>query len=212
MGGVIETAQGVRQAKVFDRLKAGPGFRLGQGVLGEGGGVIDIVIPQNNIVIPAKNITFFQRQAGLDVGVEAINPRQLVGEFLSVDRISVRQINRGHPHISVHGAFHIARMLILIIAGQSAGHVLDGRFRQDRNPVVGLLSVGLDVIAKVLDFQAREALIDGFDFLQQHNIRRKVLEPAEDVGQAGFDGIHIPGGDLDHVYLSAFCGGAPVIA
>ena len=74
-------------------------------------------------------------------------------------RIAVGRIDRGDPHhalVAGHHRFQIAGMIVAIAAGQARGDVLQRAFGQDRDAVIGLLSVYGAIIAQRLERLARE--------------------------------------------------------
>src|SRR5262245_61948446 len=67
--------------------------------------------------------------------------------------------------------------------------------RDDGNAVIGLLADGGDVVAEVLNFEPREAVIRAFDLLHQHDIGVSRLQPGGDVGDMGLDGVDVERGN-----------------
>ena len=80
------------------------------------------------------------------------------------------------------------------IAGQTARD-LDRPLGEDGDAVEGLLPVGGDVVAEVLDLGARKRFVEALDFLQAQRVRALLLEIVEEMRQALADRIDVPGGD-----------------
>ena len=86
-------------------------------------------------------------------------------------------------------------MGILVIAGKARFGLFERQFRQQRHAVERLLAVGDDVVAKRLDLQPGERLVDAFDFLQADDVRRTLLEPGHEMLDPLPDRIDVPCGD-----------------
>ena len=142
--------------------------------------------------------------------VKALHPGQFVIIFRTRRRIAIGQIDRGDPHRTAlrrNHDFQIACLFILIIAGQAGLHFLDRIFRKDGDAVIGLLPVGLDIIAKRLDLQPREALIDRLDLLQAGHVGLGLFQPVQNIGQARLDRIDVPGSNCQghgEVFMAAW--------
>ena len=74
-----------------------------------------------------------------------------------------------------HHAFKETRVDILVVTGQPRVGFVERIFRQQRDAVEGLLAVGDDVVAELLDGFARKRLIDALDLLQADDVGRAVL-------------------------------------
>jgi hypothetical protein len=55
--------------------------------------------------------------------------------------------------------------------------------------------VRLDVIAEVLDFEARKLLVEALDLLQAERVRARLLQVVEEVRKPLAYGIDVPGCD-----------------
>jgi len=53
----------------------------------------------------------------------------------------------------------------------------------------------LDIVAEVLDFEARKLLVEALDLLQAERVGARLLEIAEKVRQPLADGVDVPGRD-----------------
>ena len=129
------------------------------------------------------------------MGDQAIHPRQLVGKFVRIDGIAVRQIDRRDADGADDG-FEVPGVRIGRIAGERSLFDFDGLFRQNPHAIEGLLSDQRDVVADVFNLGVREPLLRGFQFLEQQDIRAHVSQIRRDVRQPDVDGVHVPRGNL----------------
>ncbi len=128
--------------------------------------------------------------------VQTLKPVQLVGEFLGIDRVAVRQVDRGHAHRfrSFDQGLDITGLFIAFVTGQAAHDIRHREFGQQRNAVIALLPIRLDIIAKAFKGLAREFLVDAFDLLKTGDIGLSGFKPRQHGRQAGIDRVHVPGG------------------
>src|SRR5208283_5112811 len=122
---------------------------------------------------------------------------ELIGVFLRIHRIAVRQIDARHPHDAVPGwdhRFEIAGLGVVLVSRQSAGD-LEWPFGKNGDAVECLLAMGLDIVAEVLDLDAWELLIETLDLLEAERVWADLLQIVEEVGKPLADGVDIPGGD-----------------
>ena len=135
------------------------------------------------------------RHQGTSVGNQAIHPRQLVGKFVRVDRVTIRQVDRGDAH-GTNDGFDVAGLLIGRIAGQRPLFHFNGLLGENRHAIEGFLPGERDVIAGVFNLGAGEPLLRGFQFLEQQNVRAHLSQIRRDVRQPHVDGVHVPRGNL----------------
>ena len=118
---------------------------------------------------------------------EAVHEAELVGVFLGVRRIAVRQIDAGDPHDAAVRRDHrldIARLGVGLVARQAAGD-LDRALRQDRDAVEALLAVRLDIVAEVLDLHAAgNCSSSALDLLQAERVRARPPSDSRADGRA----------------------------
>ena len=98
----------------------------GQGIAGPGDRIVDILVGRDDVVIAGQHRRLFQREQVGRVAAQAFHPGELVGIFLAVDRVAVREIDRGHaeflPTLAIRhidNSFEITRLFIGICAGQA---------------------------------------------------------------------------------------------
>lgn len=76
--------------------------------------------------------------------------------------------------------------------------ILDRLLRQERHAIVAFLADHGTVVAHSFEIAFRERSGLALDLLEQDDVRRGAVQPSQYVGQTGFGGIDVPGGDLDH--------------
>ena len=64
----------------------------------------------------------------------------------------------------------------------------------------------LDIIAQLLDLEARKLLVEALDLLQAERVWARLLEIVEKVAEPLADGVDVPGGDAQGGLL--WCGRA----
>ena len=139
------------------------------------------------------------------MGAQAVHPGELVVEFRGADGVAVRQVDRGDPHGARRGrddAFQVAGLLVAIVAGQAAAHILERALGQDGDAVIGLLAMRHDVVAERLHIGARKGLVHAFQLLQADHVRIGALHEGREVVQPLLDGVHIPRGYPHRVTLA----------
>jgi hypothetical protein len=128
---------------------------------------------------------------------EPVHEAELIGVLLGVRRIAVRQIDAGDSNgagVGRDNRLDIARLRVGVVARQAAGD-LERAFGEDGDAVEPLLPVRLDVIAEVLDFEARKLLVEALDLLQAERVRARLLQVVEEVRKPLAYGIDVPGCD-----------------
>ena len=159
VGLVRHGALGIDQAHIEQRPPAlgalGPEQRIAHPFLGESrvdrGG--------DDVEVAEQDERLLERQPAFDEGDEPVHPAQLVGELVGLHRIAVGQIDAADPHHAALGrehAFDQPRLLVAIVAGQAARHLVEAVLRQDCNAVPAFLAEGLDIVAQRLDLEPRE--------------------------------------------------------
>src|SRR5438034_6434839 len=124
---------------------------------------------------------------------QPLHPGDLVGEFVRADRVAVGQVERGDANLaairSAEAGFDIARLLVLVGAGQAAGDIARRLLREQRDAVISALPDALDPIAERLDFEPREVVAEAFYFLQAQDVGFRALQKIEEVRQPYLDRI-----------------------
>ena len=139
--------------------------------------------------------------------MQPVHPAELVGELLGVDRIAVGQVDAADPDHAALDREHALdqpRLLVGIVAGQAARHLVEAELGEDGDAVPALLAEGLDIVAQRLDLGAREALVDRLDLLQADDVGRcPASASVEQHALAGLDAVDVPGGDAHGSLLVA---------
>jgi hypothetical protein len=123
--------------------------------------------------------------------LQPFEPAQLVIEFRARRRIAVRQIETSDDQ-AIDFRFDIAAVRIIGIARQTAADQrrLAGSL-QDRYPVPGFFAMPDGAIAGIADRCRREFLVRRLQLLQARDIRRGVLEPIKQIGEASVDAVDV---------------------
>ncbi len=108
--------------------------------------------------------------------------------------IAVRQIDRGDADAGGE-SFNVAGLIVVFIVRQAADHVLYRAFRQNSDAVEVFLPMNFDVVAAVFNLHPGKSLVGGLEFLQKRHIGLELVQPFEHAGQAGADGVYVPGRD-----------------
>ena len=127
----------------------------------------------NDVEIAGQRERLFECQQFVRVADQPVHERELVRVLFARRGIAVGQIDAGQPHgaaLSRDHRFDIARLLVMGIARQTARD-LDRPLGEDGDAVEGLLPVGGDVVAEVLDLGARKRFVEALDFLQAQRVR-----------------------------------------
>ena len=142
-----------------------------------------------------QRLLVFEQLAGMDD--QALQERELIGVFVGVRRIAVRQIDARDPDYAAsrrHDRFDIARLGVVLVTGE-APRDLERPLGKYRDAVERLLPMGLDVVAELLDLEPWKLLVEALDLLQAKNVGLNLLQIGEEVRQALADRIDVPGGD-----------------
>ena len=204
-----DCAQGVGHAEIAEDAEFFEAFRPVERVAPPGVGVVGVDRGGNEVEVTHHHKGLFQFEPRLNEAVEPIHPGQLIREFFRIHRVTVRQVDIADPHHPASDGKHALdqpRLLVGIIAGQAAMHLIEGDFGKQGDPVPAFLAVGFDIIAQRLDFGARKALVDGLYFLQADDVRPFLFEPTQQQLDPGLDAVDVPGGYAQgHVRQRSWC-------
>ena len=95
----VEGAVGIGQPEIEQGAEAGARFRLDQRVVAHRHRIVDVLVGRADIVVAREHERDLAPQQALAVGVQPLHPGELVGELVGADRVAVRQIQRGDPHL-----------------------------------------------------------------------------------------------------------------
>ena len=98
--------------------------------------------------------------------------------------------------IAGNDCLEIARVIVAVAAGKARGDVLHRPLRKNGDAVIALLSVYGAIVAHVFEFEAREGVVDAFDLLHAHDVRRGFGEPFLRSRKTRLDRVDVPGGDF----------------
>src|SRR3984957_15586280 len=190
-------AQGVDQAERYELTELEPRLRQIESVVDPILRTGRVARVGNDVEIAGQHqgLLVFEELARMDD--EPLEERELVRIFLRIHGIAVRKIDAPHPHHAVSGRddrLDVARLRVVLIARQPARN-LERPLGENGDAVECLLTMGFDVVAKLLDLKLRKLLVEALDLLQAKNVGLNLLQVSEEVGQPLADGIDVPGGD-----------------
>jgi hypothetical protein len=142
------------------------------------------------------------REFGGQPAVQRGQPLQLVGEFIGAGRLAIGEI-AAHDAASGHGGGNHTLLRVV-----EAGDILDDRVvlhcqrgaRDDGYAVVGFLARKHAGVTGGGQFGHGEFIVGQFQFLQAYDVDAALLEPVEQVAQAYFQGVDVPGCDFHWLY------------
>ena len=190
--GLLEQAEGVRQADVEQALQGGPFLVRDQHLAGPGDGVVHVAVIGRDIVVAHHGeLRVLLRLFGQPV-VQGGQPAQLVFILVGVDALAVRHVGADDAH-AIDGGGQDA-LLRIFIARVVLDHVRDRQFRQDGHAVVGFLAAEDDLVAGSLDLGDGKLVVCQFSLLQAEYVDRIIREPLQYLRQAHFQRVDVPGG------------------
>src|SRR5438094_7297630 len=117
------------------------------------------------------------------MGKQRLEPGNLVIEFWTGDRLTVRQVKAADDNPADIGLY-IAAVAIIRIVGKSLAPKLDiEAAREDGDPVPALLSVPDRIISQRRDFRFRKAFVGCLQLLEADDIALGLVEPFQQPGQ-----------------------------
>jgi hypothetical protein len=129
------------------------------------------------------------------VGVQALEPGELVIEFGTGLGVSIGSVNRGDEQ-AVNGRLEIAALPIGVVAWQVHASHNRRPSRKNRHAIPAPLAVAYRMISRLPDCLRRELGVRGFDFLKAHDVGLGFVKPVQQVRQATVDVVDIETGDL----------------
>ena len=196
-----EAAEAVDEAQVE---QAPEGGALGVGtedLAGPGGGVVHVAVFGSDVVVAGDDELRMRAQLVFDPAGQRVEPGQLVRVLVAADRLSVRHVGGDHAH-AVDGRRDQPLLLVgkARVADDDLGR---GLAREQRDAVVGLLPRERHLVTGRLDLGARELVVLKLGFLQADHVGLRDRQPVEQLRQADFQGVHVPGGDFQVFSRSA---------
>jgi hypothetical protein len=129
------------------------------------------------------------------VGVQALQPGELVIEFRAGLGVSIGSVDRCDEQ-AVDGRLEIAALPIGGITWQVHASHNRSPSRENRYAVPTPLAAAYRMIARLPDCLRWELGVRGFDFLKAHDVGLSFAKPVEQVRQATVDVVDIETGDL----------------
>ena len=170
-------------------------LRPEQGVIDPALRRIDVEIGRHDVEVAGQNGRRAAVQKAFGVARQPFEPAQLVIEFRARRRIAVRQIEASDDQ-AADRRFDVAAVRVVGIARQAAAglHRL-GAAGEDRHAVPALLPVPDRAIAGGAERGGRKFLIGRLQLLQADDVRRGLLQPAQQVGEPPVDAVDVVGRD-----------------
>ena len=192
----IAGLEGFGQAEILQAAEGGAGLRQSERV-----GVPDAVVPavirrRDAVIVAADHERLFGAQHLRGLMFQRLGPFQLVIILLARRGIAVRHVDACDPdRAGAHDRrFDVAGGIVLQ-GRHLLRDVLQGEFREDRDPVIGFLAMHGAVPAPFLDLEIGESAGLALQLLQAHDIRRDGVQDFQHGRQPGLDRVDVPGGD-----------------
>jgi hypothetical protein len=145
------------------------------------------------------------------VGVQALQPGELVIEFRAGLGVSIGSVDRCDEQ-AVDGRLEIAALPIGGVAWQV--HASDNRRppRKNCHAIPAPLPAAYRMIAGLADCLCWELSVRGLDFLKTHNVGIGFAKPVQQVRQATVDVVDIETGDLHRFRTGAIAASVVVVS
>jgi hypothetical protein len=168
-------------------------FRPEQRVIDPTFGFVDIEFGRNDVVVAGEHHRLAGREKCGSMHLETLKPAQLVIEFRSGRRISVRQVEAANDKV-VDGSLDVAAMDIVIIPRKDATSL--SRFfaaREDGDAIPAFLAVPDHAMAGFPNWLDWESLLRCLQFLQTNDVRLRFSKPAQENREPAIHAVHIEG-------------------
>ena len=181
----MQLAEGVRPA-LGDEIGIGlPDLRAEQCIVAPALRCVDVEIGRHDVEIADQRHRKAKRQQIGGIGLEPLEPTQLVVEFRAGRRIAVRQVQAADQD-AVDGGLDVAAVGVVRIARQSASR--EDRRRvpgEDGDAVPAFLSMPDSLVTRLLKLASRKAVVRRFEFLQADDVGLILLQPSQKEGEGG---------------------------
>ena len=191
----MERANGVGPALREKALIRSAALRLQQGVTIPGLRWVDVEVCRHNVVISRQHDGRSSRVEFSGMGVQALEPSELVIEFGTGLGVSIGSVDRGDEH-AVDGRLEIAALPIGGVAWQVHASHNRSPSRKNRHAVPAPLAAAYRMIARLPDCLRRKLGVRGFELLKAHDVGLGFAKPVQQVRQATVDVVDIETGDL----------------
>src|SRR5690554_599737 len=191
----VEGAVGVRVAEMKNGAEGSAAFWPEKSVISPGVRIMAVDRLGNDVPVSAQHDSLLQAQQLTGPGLQTLHPCELVIELLARDGITVWQVDGGNTQVA-DGRFEIAGLLVFRVTRQNGQNLFDRLSREEGHTIVGLLPDDGTMVPCCFQFQPGKGILNAFRLLQHHDVRRKFVEPLQQVWQAHLDGVHVPGSDL----------------
>ena len=192
----MQLADGVGPA-LGEKVRIGfPDLRAEQRIVAPALRRINVEIRRHDIEIADQRGGKIEGQKVGRVGLQPLEPTQLVVEFGTWRRIAVRQVEAADQD-AVDGGLDIAAVAVVGIAGQAAARQDRGCIPgEDRDTVPTFLSMPDGLVSHSLKFAPGKALVRRFEFLQADDVGRVFFQPSQKDWKPAVDAVDVVGGEF----------------
>src|SRR5947208_711371 len=166
--------------------------------------VPDVAVLGRDIEVAAERERLVGPGGGLEEGVEAAIPGELVGVLLGADLLAVRPVDAHDPEAG-DARDQEAPLGVVSFAREPARDRLGAGAREDRDAVVGLLAGDERRVAERRELRRGEPVVGDLRLLQAHDVGPPPFEPREEARQARPDRVHVPRRELHGRSASSAC-------
>ncbi len=199
-------AHRIGQTQVEQRAECGARLRLIESILRPGPGVPGVDGFGDDVVVAEQHERLLEAEQLARTGLEALHPRELVGELVGADGIAVGQVEVADSHHAPgmrHAHLDVAGVRVAVVARKTAhGNLVERALRQNRNAVEALLSVDGDIVAQRIEGLGGKSLGGALDLLKAGYIGARLLEPGDGAVEARPNAVDVPRGDLHGAWSS----------
>lgn len=176
IGLLIELAEEIDEAEGHCFFEGGLGGWMETDVVAELFGVVNINVFGSNVEVPYPDDEIGGFKTRFEVGAEAFEPLELVGEFVGIGHVAVGDVGVydnqfAGPGLDEAGVVGGAAVIETELDIGEAGPAEDG------DAVITFLAAVDALVAGTFDGEAGEVVVDDLGFLETDDIRLTGLEP-----------------------------------
>ena len=137
-----------------------------------------------------------RRRFGVEMGAEAGQPVELVGELVVADGPAVRHVHRRHPHAAARGADQAGLRVGRDACGEAGDRVGEADAAGDRDAVPAALAVVHAGVAAGVEVEGGERVVGRLRLLQAEDVRLGRVDPIpQALEPLGRQRVDVPRGD-----------------
>jgi hypothetical protein len=169
-------------------------LRAEESVIGPALRLINVESSRHDVEVPDKKGRDVKFQDISSISLKPLKPAQLVVELRPRGRIAVRKVETSYQH-AVNGSLYIPTLLVVQLARKAApGYEWLRSSGQNSDAIPGFLTVPGSTVTGTANFLFWER--HGFQFLQAHDVRLVLFQPAKQDFQTAIDAVDVVGRDL----------------